>query len=56
MKTKCCGYSPKDKEYLEAVVQELIYMPTTTTFNELERMELQGQYWIKAWAKVQGHE
>ncbi len=53
LKIKCCGYKPEDKYYLEAVVQELVYQPTTVSLDELEIMELQGIKWIEEWAKAQ---
>ena len=53
LKIKCCGYSPSDYEYLEALVQELVYQPTNKSLEELEFMELQGQKWVKEWAKAQ---
>ena len=56
LKIKCCGYRPEDKHYLKAVVQELVYQPTTISLDELEIMELQGIKWIEEWAKAQRKE
>lgn len=53
MKIKCCGYSPKDKEYLEAIIQELVYFDAwNNSLDRCEQMERQGRKWLEAWKEA----
>lgn len=53
MKIKCCGYSPKDKYYLQALIQELVYFdPNSHSLDDCEKWELQGKKWIEEYIKA----